>query len=105
MPTPKRHRDRIVSVRYYAEEWDRVLARAAECGLPPSRYVRERSLGESPRARPGAADRTLNRHLSRLGNNLNQIARRLNSYQPVAQTEILETAALIRSTLEQRLRR
>lgn len=105
MPTLERHRDRIVSVRFYAEEWDRVLARAAECGLPPSRFVRESSLGEYPRARPGAVDRSLDRHLSRIGNNLNQIARRLNSYQPVAQTEILETAALVRATLEERLRR
>lgn len=65
-------------IRFTPEEWATIVTRAADCGTPPARYVREAALGETPRVRRPQANAELLRHLARLGNNLNQLARMAN---------------------------
>lgn len=76
------HRTVIKSVRWAAEEWELVQARAAELKVPPSSYVHDVVLGVNPvrrRRRPMAqVDAEAVHHLARIGNNLNQIAKALN---------------------------
>lgn len=65
-------------IRFTPEEWATIVTRAADCGTPPARYVREAALGETPRVRRPQANAVLLRHLARIGNNLNQLARMAN---------------------------
>lgn len=61
----------IKSVRYSAEEWERVCELAAACGKRPSVFVRDRSLG---RLRlPG--NQIAVRQLAGVANNVNQWTR------------------------------
>jgi hypothetical protein len=62
-------------IRYHDHEWNRVVARARDCRMPPSRYVREVSLESIPRARRNRIADELILQLGRIGNNLNQLAR------------------------------
>lgn len=94
------HRTHNASVRFTPEEWQQIKARAVECGITPSRYLRELGLGSRPRARPGAINRQAVYHLARIGNNLNQIARLGNSFVPVPASQVREVLEELRATQE-----
>jgi hypothetical protein len=64
-----------VGVRYRAAEVQLVRERARACGVPLARYLRDVSLGAVPRERRHRAADEVIRHLARIGNNLNQLAR------------------------------
>jgi hypothetical protein len=66
-------------IRYRESEWAQIVARARECRMPPARYVREVSLGVVPRARRNRTEDRIIVELGRIGNNLNQLARRAHS--------------------------
>jgi hypothetical protein len=100
MDAPLPHRTRIVSIRFRPAEWESVRERAALCGLSPSRYLRRTALGSVPRARPGAVERAAVHQLARIGNNLNQLAKRANSGLPVGRGELLEVLAQVRGAAE-----
>jgi hypothetical protein len=78
---PRRDVDRRVprKIRYTAAEWAAIVDRAHACGKAPARYVRETSLGATPRSRRGTRgggdDRALLAQLARIGGTLNQLAR------------------------------
>ena len=69
----------VRKIRYNDSEWELIVARARECREPPARYVREVSLGYSPRARRHRIEDLLIVQLGRIGNNLNQLARLAHS--------------------------
>lgn len=94
------HRSRIVSVRFRNREWETVRGRALECGMAPSAYLRSIALGAVPKTRPNLANREAIHQLARVGNNLNQLAKRVNSGLPVARGEILEVLAAVRTAVE-----
>lgn len=76
-------RNRQFNVGLTAPEYDLLLSRAARAGMRPVDYARARLFAEwrvTASAAQGAAhlDPLFLHALSRLGNNLNQIARRLN---------------------------
>jgi hypothetical protein len=73
------HRTVRVVIRYHAAEVTAVRERARICGAPLARYVRDVSLGAIPRERRQRATDEAIRHLARIGNNLNQLAREANS--------------------------
>ena len=82
----KRQRNRLISLRLSDGEFNRIAARADACGLGVSSFLRASGLdGDAgPRAhrRPPADHRILRQilgQLGRVGNNINQIARALNS--------------------------
>jgi hypothetical protein len=68
-----------VVIRYHTAEAATVRERARICGAPLARYVRQVSLGALPRERRHRATDELIRHLARIGNNLNQLAREANA--------------------------
>lgn len=85
------NRDRIVKVCVTAAEAARLRARAAAAGRSVSSYMRARCLASSEQRAAPALDarelRPLYQELRRCGNNLNQIARALNSTGPGAVPE------------------
>ena len=80
----KRQRDKTVTVRLTKDEHDALEALSSRSGLAAGAFMRAATFGDSgPRAqrRPPAdhvALRQILGHCARIGNNLNQIARRLN---------------------------
>jgi hypothetical protein len=82
----RRQRNRLISLRLSDGEFNRIAARADACGLGVSGFLRASGLdGDAgPRAhrRPPADHKVLRQilgELGRVGNNINQIARALNS--------------------------
>jgi hypothetical protein len=73
----KPRRTSRLEVRLTPAEHAELRNRAKEAKLRPSAYLRASILGQVPRIVP-AANPDIARALSRVGNNVNQIARRLN---------------------------
>lgn len=88
---PASKRTELLRVRLSAEERRTIRARAEECGKPTSTFVRELALGSVPRARPGRVEEKLIYHLGRIGNNLNQLARRANATGRLPERRSLDT--------------
>lgn len=92
------NRDRIVKVCVTAAEAARLRARASAAGRSVSSYMRTRCLASSEERVAPALDtgelRPLYQELRRCGNNLNQIARALNSFGPGAVPESAIESAL-----------
>jgi len=88
-------------VGFSQDEWALLQARAKECNRPTSRYIREAALGAVIRARPDAATTALVHEVTRIGNNINQLARVANE-----RGELLTAAAFgqMRDELMQLLR-
>jgi hypothetical protein len=93
----KRQRNRLGSFRLSDDEFNRIAAKADRSGLTFGAYMRAAALdGDAgPRAqrRPPADHRALREilgHVGRIGNNLNQIARSLNSGDAVNIPELRE---------------
>lgn len=82
------NRDRIVKVCVTAEESSRLRACASAAGMSVSSYMRARCLARKEDQAAPAVDvrelRPVYQELRRCGNNLNQIARALNSFGPDA---------------------
>ena len=97
MSDASEHRTCLLTVRLRPAELAALRERARECGLPPSRYVREVALGAVPRPRALAANQQALYHLARIGNNLNQLAKLNNSNLPVPRSEVLEVLAVVRA--------
>lgn len=108
----KRQRNRRIIIRCTDSEYATIIDRADRAGLFASGYVRAIALGNpGPRAlrRPPVDRQELVRllgELGRVGNNLNQIARALNSFNAPPHEEItaavhafLEMRALVHAAL------
>ncbi|MEX2206682.1 MAG: plasmid mobilization relaxosome protein MobC [Myxococcota bacterium] len=108
----KRRRMRTIAIRCTDSEYAVIHAKASSAGLFAAGYLRAVALGApGPRAlrRPPVDRRELARllgELGRVGNNLNQIARALNTGDPppngelsTALAEFAEMRALIRTAL------
>ena len=61
-------------IRYTTAEWEAIAQRARLCGKAPARYVREVSLGATPRPRSSQAHAELIHELGRVGTALTQLA-------------------------------
>lgn len=61
-------------IRYTAAEWSAIVAHARACGRPPARYVREISLGRTPKARQANVNDEVIRELGRIGTLLTHLA-------------------------------
>ena len=77
-------RDKVVKVRCTLEEYEALRARCPKARL--AEWMREHCLTpegtrRQPRKAPPSVDPALLRQLTGIGNNLNQIARRINSGQ------------------------
>ncbi|MCW8966044.1 MAG: MobC family plasmid mobilization relaxosome protein [Candidatus Pacearchaeota archaeon] len=94
----KEKRTKSIKIRLTPAEHKALLERAKKPRL--AEWLRELGLGEKPKKSAPKIDPKLIRELGLIGNNLNQISRRLNSYQPVAKIEILMILKEIRSEIE-----
>jgi hypothetical protein len=61
-------------IRYTAAEWTVVVERARATGRPPARYVREISLGASPKARRSREHDEIIYELGRIGTTLTRLS-------------------------------
>jgi Bacterial mobilisation protein (MobC) len=88
-PKHKLKRDRQFNMSLTAREHELLHTRAAACRMRPVDYGRARlftdkRVGDAPTASRPHLDPLFYAHLSRLGNNLNQVARKMNAFgQPV----------------------
>lgn len=81
----KRQRNRRITLRYTDDEFNRIAAKADKAGLAFAAFLRASALdgdaGPRARRRPPVDHKVLRQLLGecgRIGNNINQIARRLN---------------------------
>jgi Bacterial mobilisation protein (MobC) len=92
----KRQRPSQSLVRWTNEEFARVAAKADKAGLAMAAFIRAATLGDAgPRAqrRPPADHKALRQilgQLGRIGNNINQIARALNTGGQTSSAELKE---------------
>jgi hypothetical protein len=106
MPRPKTHdkRDRQLNIALRADEIAALQARADARGMRLVDFARAALLTTSVRAYavalPSRFDRLVHEQLKRIGNNLNQIARKLNAFgnspQPELEACLTEVRRLIR---------
>jgi hypothetical protein len=95
-----RRRRKSLLVRFTPEELHRIRERARYCGLPASTFLRELGLGAELRERPRRIEKDAIYHLSRLGNNLNQLTRAANATGRVELSERLrEVLAELRAAI------
>ena len=73
-------------LRLSQAEKDVLEKNAAKCGIPKSVYLRRLIVGTPIRARPSGEIRELRVEVHRIGNNINQIARGVNSGQVTPET-------------------
>jgi hypothetical protein len=90
MPQVARPHQRVI--RFTDVELAQLRERARITGRPLARYVRETALGVVPEVPRGAADAELIRHLARVGNDLNQLAREANAGHAFDSAEKLDAA-------------
>jgi hypothetical protein len=98
--TPPMNRTRRHTIRFTPAEWDLINDRAHSCGLSFGTYLRQVGLGSIPRERRNVAQRQVRFQLLRVGNNLNQIARHLNSGMPLPESEIRQCLTRLDALLE-----
>src|SRR5438046_6374455 len=61
-------------LRLHPGELARITARAQACGQTPARFIREKALGATPKARRHVDTEPLLRALARIGTKLEQVA-------------------------------
>jgi hypothetical protein len=88
-------RTRAMLVRFTPAEFDLVKFRARSCRRAMARYARETILGSMPHARHNQDVDAVLYHLSRIGNNVNQIAHVANA------TDRFPTEARLNDVLEE----
>ena len=97
----KRQRGKIMAFRCFDEEFNAIAAKADKAGLSGGAFMRAALLGDAgPRAqrRPPADHKALRQLLGqagRIGNNINQIARALNSEEKAKLPELQEALRAI----------
>lgn len=107
-PTKKEKRDQQLNIKLTLREIASVRARASAAHLQPVDYGRAQLLADKPGQRAAKAAHHLDTlflvQLSRVGNNLNQIARKFNqtgAHPPAALEQLLaEIRGLIRKGSE-----
>lgn len=90
MSVPRTTRSCLRSVRLTPGELAVLRGKAHTAGLPLSTYLRQAGLQKRIRARRGQAGRDAIYQLSKIGNNLNQLARAANTAGQVVALELLE---------------
>ena len=97
-------RERFINVRCSDVEHEALAERAFAAGLPVSTYLRTVALGVVPKERITVHTKQAIHALNRLGNNLNQLARRHNSNEPVARSEAVQLFEEIRQVVRRLVR-
>jgi hypothetical protein len=77
-------------IRYTEAEWSLVVDRARAAGRPPARYVREVSLGGTPKARQSREHDEIILELGRIGTTLTRLGVAAKESRPTAMQESIE---------------
>ena len=106
MARPKQNapRNRQLNIGLTDSEYDRVMRRSGAAGMRPVDYARSRlfagrAVSEAVVASGRHRDPLLLNHLSRIGSNLNQIARALNALRMPVPPELGPVLAELRAIL------
>ena len=77
-----------ICLRLNADEVQKLITNAKACGLTRTAYLRRLLSGYDLKPRPSTALEALRTEIHQIGNNINQIARRLNEHGSIYETEI-----------------
>lgn len=78
-----RNRNNEIKVRLYKEEMEKLNKRAKKCGLSREAYVRMLINGCIPREAPNQEFYSMTRELYRIGNSMNQVARKAHIFNSI----------------------
>lgn len=92
-------RTRIVPIRFTVQEYQRLTALCQKSGLSVSEVVRSVLSGVELRERPPDDLRKLYTEINRIGNNINQIARKINAGLGT-RSDVWEVRCLLRKVYE-----
>jgi Bacterial mobilisation protein (MobC) len=103
-PRQQDRRDKQLNLHLTTAEMAWVRARAQSFGMRPPEFARAQLLTDRPLPTSrgishGGLDPLFLAQLSRIGNNLNQIARRFNAHRTPAPRELAPLLELVRSLL------
>ena len=101
--SPRPHRTDMLTFRATPEETRLITAKAERCGLSRSKYLRDLALGHSPKERPNFQAREAIYHLSRIGNNLNQLAHHANATKRIELERRIHRVLALNESLVRRL--
>lgn len=90
-----RKRTKSILLRLSDEEWNYLKKNVALTGLSTQSYLRARIQGVELKPRPPEIAATINRELSAVGININQIARAVNSRNFVQVSDLNEIKRLL----------
>lgn len=96
---PHERRSERFNLRFTIAELAHIEQQARTAGIDPTEYLRRRALGYEVPPAPRRADASLVSELNRVGQNVNQIARNLNSDRSERQ-EVDVVLAELRGVLE-----
>lgn len=97
---PSQDRTKPVTVRFTPFEHAQLMQAVAETGRSASDLIRETAAGIEIKARPPAINAQLLKELAAWGNNLNQLAYRLNSGNIPGALEIMQAIDACHQALE-----
>lgn len=78
-------------IRYTAAEWAAIVEQARTCNRPPAQYVRERSLGHTPRSTLNQQNAVIHQ-LGKIGTALTRLAGQAREAGALPETAMLEAA-------------
>ena len=93
-------RNRTNAIYFMISDQEEALLaqRCSDCGMTRSKYLRHLISDVQPKVIPAVNDDT-HYQLMKIGNNLNQIARRLNSGEAVLHSEVSDALTDLRSVI------
>lgn len=96
-----RKRNYRVVVHLDKQELEHLTAQCKACGLRRENLLRQLIAGVQIKPRPPDSYRELSRALSALGNNLNQIAHRVNTADTVEKQQMLQLQNIMQKVWEE----
>src|SRR5271170_460134 len=95
-------RSAVIPVRFAPEERTALFEQAKKFGLSLSEFVRRAALKRRmPPAPPPQINRDLYQELSRIGNNLNQVARKIHEGAVSVDLELVSTLTELRGVVKE----
>jgi Bacterial mobilisation protein (MobC) len=95
-------RSEVVPIRFSKEERDSLLSQAKSFGVSLSEFVRRAALKRRlPPAPPPQINRDIYQELSRIGNNLNQVARKIHEGAVSVDLELVGTLTELKGVVKE----
>lgn len=95
-------RSAVVPIRFSKEERDSLLSQAKSYGVSLSEFVRRAALKRRlPPAPPPQINRDIYQELSRIGNNLNQVARKIHQGAVAVELELVGTLTELKGVVKE----